>query len=529
MDRRKWIRSNSMAGAGLILAPHVSFLKTQSMKAHLIVQPKWHEEGFPLKHSWAGIGNIDQARWIMRSDMQQQLQMCADEIGLKHLRFGNIFEEQLWVYDLDPSKYHTPGQRHTKRINWRNPFFIYDCLLALKINPIVGTYFMPWFLASGTDTCYEIKTNITPPRDLKEWGNFIHDFISSIVDRYGIDTVRNWYFEIWNEPNLKSYYPRMDEYWPLYRTAYNVIKSVDPALKVGGPSTAHSAYLDEMLGFGRKNNCLPDFLTGHIYNNDSNSGDPLSPYEGPQIDRENKSPNYITGIARGVRKLLQEASYSGEYHMNEWGLSWYPYRAERETPNEAAYIVKTMKEISQMCDYFAYWCLSDIYVECGFGREAFHGNYGMISLDGLKKPGFFAHQLLCKLGNTQIKIENDADHQLGSFVTKDQEVIKTIIYSFDIDFQIGNSPVKKQIEFHLPDNIGSKFAQIIRIDSKENNILTVWNEIGQPAHPKKDELSFLMSKNQLTKSGNIPVIKDSAGNRLIFEMESPGLVYFEIE
>lgn len=98
---------------------------------------------------------------------------------------------------------------------------------------------------------------------------------------YGIETVRNWY-------------------------------SVDSSLKVGGPSAAHSAYLKEMLELGSENNCMPDYLTGHIYNNDSNSVDPLSPFKGPQIDRENKSPNYITGIARGVRKLLQEASYKGE-------------------------------------------------------------------------------------------------------------------------------------------------------------------------------------------------------------------------
>lgn len=205
--------------------------------------------------------------------------------------------------------------------------------------------------------------------------------------------------------------------------------------------------------------------------------------------------------------------------MNEWGLSWYPFRAERETSNEAASIVKTMKEVSKMCDYYAYWDLSDIYVECGFGREAFHGNYGMISLDVLRKPSYFAHQLLCKLGNIQVHVENDADNQIGSFVTKDHDTIKTIIYSFDVDFQIENSPDTKQIEFHLPDNMTSKFAQLIRVDSSENNILKTWKDMGQPPHPKKDEPMFLVEKNHLTKSGNITVIQDSSGKRLIFEIE----------
>jgi xylan 1,4-beta-xylosidase len=516
-------------GAGLLLAPGaVVGADAATGSGAIAVRPRWDAPASTLRHSWAGMANIDQARWILRSDMQQQLAMSAREIGLKHLRFGNIFEEQLWVYDVDPARYQIPSQRNVKRVNWRNPFLICDILTELNISPIVGTYYMPKAFASGTNTCYAVQTNITPPKDMAAWGRFIRDFVKGIVDRYGIQTVRNWYFEVWNEPNLTSFYSSIQDYWPLYATAYNAIKSVDTALKVGGPSTAHSAYLTDMLEFGNRNGCVPDFLIGHIYNNDSAGGDPLSPFQGPQLDKENKSPNYISGVARGVRKLLDQASFKGEYHMNEWGLSWYPHRAERETPNEGAYIVKTMKEVSNMCDYFAYWDLSDIYVEVGYGREAFHGNYGMISLDGLRKPSYFAHQLLCKLGTNRIALQNDGDNQVGALVTRDGDTVKAIVYSFDIGYQVSDTPETRKVEFQLPPEIRPANAKAIRVDSKNNNILKTWADMGKPAHPDKAQLAFLREQNELKTSAAIPVTRDSNGTHLMFDMESPGFVYLEI-
>jgi xylan 1,4-beta-xylosidase len=528
MNRRKWLKQTSMVGAGLQLASGLSLSNTLDADS-MVIEPKWGEKGSPIKHSWAGVGNIDQARWIMRSDVQAQLEMCQKEIGLKHLRHGNIFEDQLWVYDVDPSGYSRPDWRQNKRINWRNPFFIYDSLLERHINPIVGTYFLPTIFASGAATCYETKTNISPPKDLKAWKRFINDFIKAIVERYGINLVKSWYFEVWNEPNLKDYYAGMEEYWQLYRTAYDAIKSVDASLKIGGPSTAHSAYLQDMLAFGARFHCLPDFLVGHSYNNDSLNPDPLAPYDGPSLSTSKLEPNYTTGNARGVRKLLNEAGFKGEFHMNEWGLSWHPFRPERETANEAAYIVKTMKEVSQLCDYFAYWDISDIFIECGYGREAFHGNYGMISLDGLRKPSYFAHQLLCKLGDVQIPVENDSDSQSGAFVTRKGGSIRAIVFAFDINYTVQSSVSRKRVEFFLPGNVSSRTASITRIDSNENNILKLWKEAGSPAYPKREEVAFLRSNNNLKPSGTLEVIKDQSGARLVFEMEAPSVAYIEID
>lgn len=48
--------------------------------------PHWSQTGKRLSHSWAPIGNVDQFRWLSRADMQRQLVMARDELGVRHVR-----------------------------------------------------------------------------------------------------------------------------------------------------------------------------------------------------------------------------------------------------------------------------------------------------------------------------------------------------------------------------------------------------------------------------------------------------------
>ena len=74
MNRRAWIKQNGLASAGLLFSPHV-ILGGNTTGLDLIINPLWDQKGIPIKHTWAGLGNIDQARWVVRSDMQEQLSM----------------------------------------------------------------------------------------------------------------------------------------------------------------------------------------------------------------------------------------------------------------------------------------------------------------------------------------------------------------------------------------------------------------------------------------------------------------------
>merc|ERR1712130_809985 len=88
------------------------------------------------------------------------------------------------------------------------------------------------------------RSNVTPPKNYTVWNDFIKQWMTHLVDRYGIDEISQWKFEVWNEPNDKFFQQTskctqstLDDYLTLYSNTANAIKSVSSQLNVGGPST----------------------------------------------------------------------------------------------------------------------------------------------------------------------------------------------------------------------------------------------------------------------------------------------------
>ena len=485
------------------------------------VQVDWQAQGNWLKHTWEGLGNVDQMRWMLRRDMQEQLQMAQRELNLRHVRAVGMFDDELRIIGTDPTRFFSENRKE-KRINWQILDYILDSLLDIGINPMVTTCFTPTELASGSATTFTTRSNITPPKDYIAWEGLVKNCISHYDDRYGRERLKNWYYEVWNEPNLTGFWTGgMEEYYKLYKITYDAIKSFDPAFRVGGPSTARAEYIGEFLEFATKNDCMPDYIIGHCYNNDSANA-PLSPFEGPQADRENKSPNFTAGVVRGVMKILDEFNYQGEVHWNEWGLSWHPYAPVRETANEAAFIVKTMHEVSQLGDYFAYWCLSDIYDQVGYNREAFAGHYGMISVYGLRKPNYFAHQLLTRMGDVQVPV-NSKHQSCQGFASKTTNGYQLMLYAFDINYTAKDKAQSQDVTFELPEDWNQQI-RLYKIDCKENNILYHWQQMGAPAYLKPEEIKDLQAINQLKESTD-QVQVEQQGNKKTgrIKMSHPGV------
>ncbi len=474
-----------------------------------------------FRHTWEGLANVDQFRWFVRADMQEQLALAHKELGVRHVRAVGMLDDEMRVMTPDPTRWKT-AEHFAPEPNWQIDTHIIERLLGLGINPMITTCFMPSALAAGKKTVFETAANISLPKDWAEWRKLIRSLMEHLVSHFGVAVVRNFYFEIWNEPNLKDgfFAGTRDDFFRLYHETVSVIKSVDASFKVGGPSTARAEWIPEFLEFCRKNNIEPDYLIGHIYNNDSDSK-PLSPFDGPQVDLVSKSPNFAAGVIRGTRKFLDEAGFKGEVHWNEWGRSWFPTEPVRESANEAAFIAKTMTEVSQCADYFAYWCLSDIYNQVGYGNSAFHGNYGLLNLNGLRKPGYLAFQLLGRLGDARIPVEGrDTDALNNAVATLDDAGCSVLVYRYSAE----SAPCVERgsVTVELPAGWTPKVLH--RITSTENNILDTWRQAGAPKYLRTDVLAALKAVNTLTATTAFTV----DGPRVTFELERPGIALLEV-
>lgn len=490
----------------------------------LVVAPDWSGPAAPFRHTWAGLINVDQFRWLVRGDMQAQLAMARAELGGRHVRAVGMFDDELRVLRPGPESYGTKNR--PLRLNWQVVDSAIDALLARGLRPVFTTTFIPSALASGSTTVFTTQGVTSPPRDYAEWGRFVTAAVRHQVDRHGLAEVRRWYFEVWNEPNLKGWFWDGDQaaFFKLWAVTWRAIKRVDSRLRVGGPSTGHAEWLDDFIAHGRIHRCPADFLVLHIYNNDG-ADVALAPFAGPQAERISHSPDQAATVIRERSARARALGFTGEIHWNEWGRSWRPHEPDRETANEAAFIIRTMAQVSQHADAFAYWCLSDIYDQVGYGRETFHGNYGLLNLQGLRKPSYHAFELLNRLGDRRLPVAC-ADSFINALATRRRGRWQVLVYAYRHE-AAGSGSIEVRVT--LPKSRGRLRLTLTRLGAKENNILAAWRTLGAPASLTVAQRRRLTRVNALRPAPHaVRLVRSGPGQVAIFRCEFPGVALLEI-
>jgi len=483
--------------------------------------PDWNGASIHLKHTWAGIGNIDQFRWLSRADVQRQLVMARDEIGLRHVRAVAMYSPELAVWDYDLADWRC--EEKARRPNWQLIDLSIEALLDIGLKPIYTTCFTPVGMTDDPSGCFPDQNRIGIPKDLTIWQKFVSEGIRHHIKRYGIEEVSSWFFECWNEPNLRGGFfgGSQQDFFDLWSATWRAVKSVDERLRIGGPSTARAEWITEFLDYAANHGTSPDYLITHVYNNDSETN-PLSPFDGPASFRVKDSPHFASGVVRGLKKELEQRGWQGEVHWNEWGRSWFLFDPLKETALEAAFIVKTMIETSQDSDAFAFWCLSDIYNQGGFQSSEFQGNYGLLSLHGLRKPGWFAHVMLEKLGNLKVEVLG-GDDLTGALATVSEGEFKLLIFAYPNLAEDESKTLR--IRVAIPAE--KKSITLTRLGAEENNIIAHWRAAGAKPYPSPLEIQKLRDINvlQAAESNEVTVTNETAE----FTMERPGVALIQFK
>lgn len=513
--------------AGHQAPPHSSAPARQIAPRHVRIVPDWSGPRTAFRHTWEGIVNVDQFRWLVRRDMQDQLELARRELGATHVRAVGMFDDEMRVFCESPAAFmgHEPKRPRT---NWQTVDYVIDSLADRELQPVFTTTFIPSALTSGPTTVFSTKAHTSPPKDWGQWEAFVRESVQHCVERYSLETVRRWPFEVWNEPNLEGWFWGGDQaaFYRLWESTYRAIKSVDASLRVGGPSTARAEWLEEFIDHARRQGCPPDYLITHIYNNDRATDHPLAPFDPGAAMQGSKSPTFAMDLMRGVSGLLRRCNFKGELHWNEWGRSFHAVDHQREQPSEAAFIARLLADVSQEADVLSYWCLSDIYDQVGYGREAFFGGYGLLSMQGLRKPAYHAFQLMGKLGTERLAVAGEnLDATCHAIVTCTGNRAHVLVYAAELQ----DNPPRGSVEVALVLMAGAEPGALYRIDATENNVLSHWQEMGQPAYLSRAQLRELAAENNL-KPSSTPVRVETQGTQRIarFTMETPGVALLEI-
>ncbi len=427
----------------------------------------------------------------LRADWQRQLTLVHQECGFKYIRFHGLLSDDMGVYFED---------KDGKPVyNWQYIDELFDFLQSINMKPFVELGFMPGALASGNKTIFWWKGNVTPPKDYQKWEDLIKALVTHWTQRYGQAEVASWYFEVWNEPNLKGAFftGTQQDYFKLYEETATAIKSVSPTYRVGGPATAGNAWVPEMIDFCVQQKVPIDFISTHDYgvkqgylDETGNAGTILS-----------KDRNHIADDMRHSKKeILSSAKPGLELHYTEWSASYTPADPIHDSYHEAAYILNTVKKAMPYVNSMSYWTFTDIFEEAGPRATPFHGGFGLMNYQDIKKPAYYAFKYLNELGHTELSCADSS-----AIICKDAKGnLQALVWNFTIDhpgdsvnnqvFYKRNLPAKSSPPVHLKIGgltPGSYTVSIYKTGYEANDPYTAYSKLGSPGQLTVEQVKML--------------------------------------
>ena len=365
---------------------------------------------------------------LLREDSMAQLKTTVDELGFRYLRFHAIFHDV----------FKTVQQKDGKIVyDWTKIDELYDAMLKRGIKPFVELGFTPLAISTSGNEIFYWKGNTSHPRP-EAWKDLVHAFVTHIIARYGKEEVRTWPFEVWNEPNLDGFWEKADQkaYFDLYDNTARTIKAIDTELKVGGPSTAGAAWVPEFLNHVKASGAPVDFVTTHTYGVDGGFLDEM----GKQDTKLSPSPDAIVGDIRKVRREIGASAFPDlPLYFTEWSTSYTSRDLVHDSYISAAYILAKLKASQGQLQGMSYWTYTDLFEESGPPPTPFHGGFGLMNREGIRKPAWFAYKYLHALNGNSIPVEDgqamasydgkSATALLWTFAQPEQKVSNRPFYS----------------------------------------------------------------------------------------------------
>jgi xylan 1,4-beta-xylosidase len=422
-------------------------------------------------------------------EFEEALRLAHTELGAERVRAHAILHDDLGVYREEGGE---------PRYDFSRVDAVYDRVLAAGLRPVVEVSFMPRDLAADPEpTIFEYRGHISPPRDWERWGELCRRLAAHLVERFGLEEVRSWGFEIWNEANLEVFWSGTQaEYFRLYDVAARAIRSVDDRLLVGGPASAAAGWIADFLDFVIAEDAACDFLTTHTYGN----------------------------LPLDVREAARARGLDLEVWWTEWGASPTHFNELSDLAWGAPYVLHGMKSVQGRADALAYWVVSDHFEELGRPPRLLHGGFGLLSVGNLRKPRWWALALAHELGTelVELRLEGDGAGALvdGWATNSDDGTVRVLLWNGTLNqAQSTGAPLlDRSVELSVQGlEAGSYDVSLARVDLQRSNVLQSWS--GEGDWPTDEEWEQLRAADRLDEED----LGERAGEdgELSFRLELP--------
>ncbi len=424
-------------------------------------------------------------------ELEQALRRMHDELGVRTVRAHAIFHDDTHVITDSGYDFSVVDQ-------------IYDKVLEIGLRPVVELGFMPRELAADpTKTVFAYGAIISPPRSYEEWGDLVRALVQHLVDRYGLDEVLGWDFEVWNEANLSVFWSGTKAEWlRLYDVSAAAVKAVDPRLAVGGPSSAAAGWVDDLLAHAASTGSPVDFVSTHLY-----GSAPLD-----------------------VRASLERHGFGAARILwTEWGVTPRHFNPINDSVFAGVFVLRGMRSAAGRVDALSYWVASDHFEELGRPPSFLHGGFGLQTVGGLAKPRYHALALLNRLGPVELPVTLTGDgggSLVEAWATRDRDRIAVLLWNLTLDQTKadGAEELTRTVKLSLPGMEPQWRVTATELANGTGDLVAAAQELDVGDWPTDDQWRELAERSRLVSK---PL--EWSGSTLELTLPMPSAILLEIE
>ncbi len=412
---------------------------------------------------------------------------------------------------------------------------------ALSVNP--EPYRHHWGVANNYNDIYTGWT--FPPKSYEKWAELIYQVVKHCVGRYGEEEVAQWYFELWNEPNIGYWSGTFEEYCKLYDYTANAVKRALPQAKVGGPGTT-----DPSARGAR--NYLVNFLKHVTEGKNYLTGETGTPIDfitfhakgGPRVIDGNVRMNIgrqLKNIEEGFKAISEFPSLmdlpvmiteSDPEGCAACSVDLHPQNAYRNGTMYSSYTAASFAREYDIAAKYGVNFIGAVTWAFEFEGQKWFAGFRDLATNGVDKPVLNVFRMFGMLNKNLCEavasrnfsadhiIENSVrgEADINALATYDEKGAGIMVWNYHDD----NIPAPASKVTLNVDGLKEGRVQVMhyRIDDKFSNSYEAWKSMGSPQNPTDEQISALERAGQLQLYTS-PFYENVAEGKLSLEFSLP--------
>jgi xylan 1,4-beta-xylosidase len=423
---------------------------------------------------------------------------------------------------------------------------IFDTYRERNIRPYVQIGFMPEALSSHPqDYPHNPPMNERapanagqsyPPKDYAKWGELAYQWTKHCVARYGANEVNQWYWEVWNEPNISYWHGSHADYFKLYDYAVAGVRRALPTARVGGPEVAGGPggnFLGEFLTHcARGTNYVShqigsplDFISFHA------KGSPVFTNDHVRMGMANqlKNMNDAFTVIASFPEYKQTPIVIGESDPEGCAACREPHDAYRNGTMYSSYTAASFPRVLALAEEHGVNLEGALTWAFEFENQPPFAGFRQLASAGIDLPVLNVFRMFGKMSGQKLTVNSsaglDADviraqgvrgsPDVSALASLDRDKLAVLVWYYHDDDLPGPAATVDSKLGGIPLMNGPAMLTQYRIDADYSNAYATWLKMGSPQPLLPEQSAQLEKVGQLAQTGPSETIRVVNGMAMI--------------